>query len=110
MSTNKILVRAFMDALGVAVYAVLFAWFVNNMGQLFGSQPDGWLAFALAIVLFIISASITGSLVLLKPILLYFDGERESAVKLFVYTLVFLAILALVIGFMLGGFMPGRIE
>ena len=102
MNKNNLLVRAFLDALGVAVYAVGFAWFVNNAQQWFGPGPDGWLSFAMMIMIFIISACVTGSLVLLKPILLYLEGQRKEAVQLFVYTLIFLVLLALGIGLLLG--------
>lgn len=102
MSKNNLFIRAFLDALGVAVYAVAFAWFVNNLQRWFGPGPDGWLSFAMAIMIFIISACVTGSLVLLKPILLYLEGYKKEAVQLFVYTLIFLVLLALVIGFFLG--------
>ena len=48
--------------------------------------------------IFILSALITGSLVLGKPILLYLDGQKKEGITLLFYTMIGLAIiLALVI-------------
>jgi len=101
MTKNNIIKRAFVDALGVVAYVVLFAFGVGNFEKMFGPQPDTWVNIAIVLILFIVSASVTGSLVLLKPILLYVEGEKRSAFHLFVYTILFLIILALIIGLVL---------
>ena len=103
MDKNNLFRRAFLNALGVAVYTVAFAYFVNNLQQWFGPEPAGWLSFAMMIMIFIISACVTGSLVLLKPILLYLEGQKKEAVHLFAYTLLFLIVLALIISFFVIG-------
>lgn len=97
MSKNKILQRAFVDALGVVAYVGFFAWFVNSLHNWFGSDPGGWLGMVFFLMMFIISASVTGSLVLMKPILLFMEGERKEAVHLFLYTLGFLVLMALIV-------------
>ena|ERR1700686_78609 len=97
MSKNKILQRAFVDAFGVVAYVGLFAWFVNNLHLWFGSAPSGWLGSVFFLMMFIISASITGSLVLMKPILLFLEGHKKEAVHLFLYTLGFLVLMALIV-------------
>ena len=103
MTKNKILQRAFVDALGVVIYVGFFAWFVNNLHQWLGSAPDGWIGSVFFLMMFIISASVTGSLVLLKPILLFLEGNKKEAIHLFLYTLGFLVLLALVIfSFLIG--------
>jgi hypothetical protein len=103
MNKNKLIGRAFLDALGVLLYVVGLAWFLNNMQFWFNSTPDTWLAPAIAMMLFIISACATGSLVLLKPVLLYMEGDKKGAVSLFIYTLGFLVILALLVGLLIIG-------
>lgn len=97
MTKKQIIIRGFLDALGVAAYVTVFAWVVNNMANWFGSGPSGWMAPALMLLIFIISACVTGSLVLLKPVLLYMEGQKKESVQLFVYTLGFLVILAFII-------------
>jgi hypothetical protein len=37
-------------------------------------------------MLFIFSALLTGSLVLARPIMLYIDGQKKDAIKLFLFT------------------------
>jgi len=98
MSKKQIILRALWDALGVAAYVILFAWIINNLEGWFGGGEPGWLGPALMLLVFIVSACVTGSLVLLKPILLYVEGQRKEAVYLFVYTIGFLVVLALAIG------------
>jgi len=99
MNKKNLLARAFLDALGVAIYAVAFAYFISNSQQWLGPLPNIWLGFAMMIMIFIISACVTGSLVLLKPVLLYLEGQKKEAVHLFAYTLLFLIVMVLVIIF-----------
>jgi hypothetical protein len=68
------------------------------------------LGMILFIVLFIISACVTGSLVLLKPVMLYHEGMKKEALHMFAYTVGFLAILALVISFAVGGSYSGQMN
>src|SRR3989344_256454 len=98
MSRNQIIMRGFVDALGVLAYVVLFAWSVNNLEAWLGDMPETWLTPVFMLLVFIVSACVTGSLVLLQPILLYVEGQRKEAVHLFVYTIGFLVVLALAIG------------
>ncbi len=99
MTKNNLIARAFLNALGVVAYVVSLVWFMTSLEKWFESKPETWLMPAFFLILFVISASVTSSLVLLKPIMLYVEGEKRSAVHLFLYTLLFLVILALVIGF-----------
>jgi len=59
---------------------------MQNAPKAFGSMNNlvGPAAFLL---LFILSAAVTGSLILGKPILMYLDGKKAEALKLFLYTL-----------------------
>ncbi|OGJ04563.1 hypothetical protein A3F97_00030 [Candidatus Nomurabacteria bacterium RIFCSPLOWO2_12_FULL_41_10] len=103
MSKKQIIIRGFIDALGVAAYVTVFAWVINNLEHWFGDVPDTWLAPVLMLLVFIISACVTGSLVLLKPVLLYVEGQKKESVSLFVFTIGFLVILALIIAFIVMG-------
>ncbi len=89
---------ALLDALGTALYTGVISWVMNNGERFFGqSRVFGPVAFLL---LFILSASVTGSLVLGRPILMYLENKKREAVSVFIYTLVFLALI--VIGVLLG--------
>ncbi|MCR4274819.1 MAG: hypothetical protein NUW02_02090 [Candidatus Campbellbacteria bacterium] len=96
MKTSNYLLRSFMNAGGVCIYVSGIAWLGFNTQGI-----DNVAGFALPIfmlLLFVVSASITGGLVLGKPILLYLDGMKREAFILFCATLgwlvVFLAIIA----------------
>ncbi len=50
------------------------------------------------LVIFVVSACITGGLVLGLPVMMYVDGQRRQAVTLLVYTVLSLAIIAVILG------------
>lgn len=97
MNKKDLVTNAFLDALGVMAYVTLFAWCVINFEKIFGPQKGGWIYIALFLILFIVSACVTGSLVLLKPAMLYMEGKKKDALRMFAYTVGFLAILAVLI-------------
>lgn len=63
----------------------LVALFMNNAEKIFG-KSDNAITPVIALLLFILSALITGSLVLGKPLMLYLDGKKAEAVKMVFYT------------------------
>ena len=98
MNNKKLVLLSVLNSLGVLVYVSLVALFFRNAERIFGNKPDNFLAPVIMLTLFVLSALITGSLVLGKPIMLYFDGQKKESIKLLVYTAISLAvILALVI-------------
>jgi hypothetical protein len=83
MKKTDYLMKGFINAGGVLIYISAVAWLGFNSQRFFGGRSD-FLIPVFALLLFVISASITGLLVLGKPILLYWDGrKRESVVLLF---------------------------
>lgn len=83
---NKKLVRySLLHSIGVLVYIGLVVTFMQNAEKIFGKEdkPIGGVTFLL---LFVTSATIVGGLVIVKPVMLYLDGEKKNAVKMFVYT------------------------
>lgn len=83
---NKKLVRfSLIHSIGVLVYIALVVTFMQNAEKIFGKEdkPIGSVTFLL---LFVTSAAIVGGLVVIKPVMLYLDGDKKSAVKMFVYT------------------------
>lgn len=84
-------------SLGVLAYVSLVVLFMNNAQNIFG-KGDNLMAGIIMLLIFILSALITGSLVLGQPVLLYLDGKKAEAVKMLFYTIISLfVILALVI-------------
>lgn len=83
---------AFFQALGLAIYVGLFAFlalhivpgFENNQA----THPAlGVILFLLA---FVISAVISGSIILGYPIFLFFEGRRKDALKIVLWSVVWL--------------------
>lgn len=87
-------VTAFLNALGVVAYTALVAWIMQSMGKIEG-EPSllGPMAF---LMLFVLSAAITGSLVLGRPVLLYLDGLKAEAVRLLLYTIGWLGAITII--------------
>ena len=72
------------------------ALIMRNGERIFGDKPDNFWSPVLFLMLFVLSAAVTGALVLGRPILLYWDGAKKEALTFFGYTLGWLFILILV--------------
>jgi len=101
MENKKLISWSIVHSLGVLIYVSLVALFMNNAEKLFGKE-DGPMTGVVALLLLVLSATITGSLVIGKPILLYLDGKKSEAIKMFFYTIASLFILLLLA---IGGFL-----
>jgi hypothetical protein len=70
---------------------------MSNVERAFDNVPDV-LAGMTMLTLFVVSAAVTGSLVVGRPILLYLEGKKQEAARFFGYTLGWLvAILVLLV-------------
>ena len=68
---------------------------MDNAENIFGQLPKilGTMSFLL---LFVISAAVMGLLIFGRPILWYWDGKKQEAVALISYTIIVLALIAVV--------------
>ena len=96
MNNQKYFWRSFINALGTLVYVSVVAFLMYNGEQIFG-EFESFVAPIFMLLLFVISATITGFLVLGKPILLYLDGAKREALNLFFATLLWLIIFLAII-------------
>jgi len=87
MKNSKIILTSFLNALGVAIYVSLVSIMMRNGGRIFGEEDNNFLGPIAFLLMFIISAAITGSLVVGRPILLYIENRKAEAVKLFIFTI-----------------------
>lgn len=87
---------ALINALLTGVYATIVALIMKNGERIFGKMDNlfGPVAFLL---LFVLSAAITGALILGKPILMYLENRKPEAIRLFFYTIGWLFIIVAVI-------------
>jgi len=91
---KKLFFYSAMHSLGVLVYVSLVVLFISNAQNIFG-KGDNALTGVVMLLLLVLSATITGSLVLGKPILLYLDGKKTEALKMLFFTIICLFILLL---------------
>ena len=94
--SSKLCWQSLAHSLGVFVYIVIVALIMSNGDKLFGKMTNFWGPIAF-LLLFVFSALVTSSLVLGRPVYLYFDGKKEEAVKLFLYTIGWLFGITLVV-------------
>ena len=92
---NNLVKNSFLNALGTAIYIVLVVLLVNNLER-FLPKEDNLLMPISALMLFVLSATVTGGLVLGKPVMMYLNGERPEAVRMLIYTLGWLALFTVI--------------
>ncbi|MEK7606242.1 MAG: hypothetical protein AAB458_01430 [Patescibacteria group bacterium] len=99
MNTKDITKRSFLHAAGVFLYVFTLAMLLPRTEHILTGMEALFPVFMLLLV--IISGATTGYLVLGKPILLYMDGLKREAFRMFFSTLgwlvLFLAITGIVI-------------
>ena len=83
---NTLIQRSFLNALATVEYISIVAVVMRNAEKIFEPMDNLWGPITF-LMLFILSAAITGSLVLGKPVLMYLNGNKSEAVKLFLYTI-----------------------
>ncbi|MFH1161782.1 MAG: hypothetical protein V1696_00675 [Candidatus Jorgensenbacteria bacterium] len=102
MKKSQLLVWSVVNSIGVLLYTSAVAWVLFNAGKVFGKVTDFWgpLAFLL---LFVLSATIVGLLVLGRPIYLYLNGSKSEAFRLLFLTVGWLLLFTVVLLFSLVG-------
>jgi hypothetical protein len=79
----------------VLAYVSLVAAIMNNGSRWFGVK-DTFLTPVAVLMLFVLSATVTGTLVLGRPILLYLDGKKKEALQFFGYTVGWLFLITVI--------------
>ena len=97
---SSVFLKSFLSAAGVFVYVSAVAWLGFNNQLIFGKAVS-FLMPLFILLLFLISATVTGLLVLGKPILLYLDGSKREALILFFSTLAWLITFLLMVAVVL---------
>ena len=102
MNNKKLVLLSIVNSLGVLAYVSLVVLFMSNSQRIFG-KGDNPIIGVVMLLIFILSALITGSLVLGRPILFYLEEKKAESVRLLFFTIIDLAIiLTLVILLYLG--------
>ena len=95
---NPIIKIAVLNALATAGYVAAVASFMFYVPQAIGlnNKKDNVLMPFVMLLLLVLSAAITGSLVIGRPILWYMDGKKKEAVTLLIATIAALFVITLV--------------
>ena len=96
MKPSNYILKSFLNAGGVFIYVSGIVWTLFNGSKFFG-EVTGIAVPILMLLLFLVSACVTGALVLGKPILLYMDGMKKEALTLFLATVGWLAVFLIII-------------
>lgn len=86
VKNSKLFLMSVLHSLGVLAYVALVVTFMSNAEKFLGKE-DNSLTGIVVLMLFIVSALITSSLVLGKPVMYYLDGKKKEAIKLLFYTM-----------------------
>ena len=89
-----------LHSLGHAVLVFLYtsgvAWILFNGQKVFGQFTNFWGPLTL-LLLFVLSATIVGMLVLGKPAMLYFNGAKAEALRFLFYTIAWIFVIVLTV-------------
>jgi hypothetical protein len=91
MTNKQLMGRSLINTVGLAVYVFAVANIMQNGEKWFGRVP-GLLGPTAFLMLFVLSAAVSGSLVFGKPILVYLDGDKKGAVAMVLYTMLWLTL------------------
>ena len=96
MKKSTILFHGLLHAVGVLAYIVGVVAIMSNAEKVFKDTPD-FMAGIFMLTLFVVSACITSSLVLGRPIYMYLEGNKHSAVLLLGATVLWLVVLLMIV-------------
>ncbi|MFA5211062.1 MAG: hypothetical protein WC414_00980 [Patescibacteria group bacterium] len=92
MKNNKLWLWSLAGSAGTIIYIMLVVWFMGQAEHGLFEGQSFFLAPVMMLTLFVFSALVTGSLILGKPIMLYVDNEKKTAIKMLVTTVLMLFI------------------
>jgi len=95
MKNSTLFLRSVLHSLAAFVYISGVAWLMFNGEKFFGKADNFWMPVGL-LLLFVLSATIVGSLVLGKPVLMYLDGKKADALRMLAYTVGCLFIITII--------------
>ncbi len=88
---RTLLFRSFLNSLGVVTYVLIVATIMNKGEQMFGAK-DTFLAPAVFLLLFTVSAAVVGSLVFGYPVVQFLAGKKREGILAAVATIGWLVV------------------
>lgn len=77
---------SFFNTLGAVIYIAAVSLLMANAEKWFG-RVNSYLGPVAFLLLFVLSAAVTGALILGRSVLLYLESQKTEAVRLFIYTI-----------------------
>ncbi len=96
MTNSKLIKSSLINSVIALLYISGVALLMTNAQNIFGKGDNVFTGIAV-LMLFVISAAIMGFVILGRPILMYLDGLKKEAVKLFYLTITWLILIAAII-------------
>lgn len=96
MNRKTIIKYGFLHAVGAVAYIALVAAFITSANKFLGQANNllGTMAFLLTLV---ISVAIMGLVIFGRPAMWYLNGSKKEAAILSLYTIGFLALIAVIV-------------
>lgn len=94
MEKSNLIFRSFINSFLTALYITGVALFMFNAQKFLGVVEDNFRMPLAMLLLFVLSASIVSALILGKPILLYLENKKAEGIKMFLYSVVWLFVFA----------------
>jgi hypothetical protein len=94
MNQKHTIKYAILHAVGVAAYVAGVAGLITYSKNIFGETQSGILMGIAMLLLLVVSAAITGSLIFARPITWYLNGNKKESIKLALLTIAFIALIA----------------
>lgn len=101
MTPSQYISKSLLGALGVFAYISLLVAGMASADSIFGNKPEliaPYIIPVFMLMLFVISATVTGLLVLYKPITLYLEGMKKEAFTLLLSTVGWLVLFLAIVG------------
>lgn len=93
---NKITKQALINSAGTVLYVIAVALFMYYGTLIKIGRSNSILIPIALLLLFVLSASVTGYLMLSKPAQMYLDGKKKEALSLLTKTIIFFGIFTVV--------------
>lgn len=94
---NKLLITTLRNVSLAAVYIFLVSQVMRNGEKLFGNLEGSIVGPFAFLLLFVLSAAITGGLVFGQSVLLFFEGNKKESIKAAIYSIAWLGIFTAVV-------------
>ena len=91
MKNQKLVWQSLLHSFAVFAYVAGVAWFMFNAEAFFGGAKS-FLVPVGVLLLFVMSAAIVGSLVLVRPAVMYMNGQKSQAIKFLLFVIGWLVI------------------